>query len=678
MASAEVHAGSVRVARSQRPVFSPEQKGQIVDAVGRLIRATLSGQPANFDDPTLGGIADVDVSGAFVSLKRGKHLRSCCGFLGTKVPVGKALFEAADRTAWEDVRFPPVSLSELSHLDMEVWLLFNQQPVQAEGEERIASVTVGKHGLTVARGPAHGLLLPGVAVDHAWDARRFLDQVCVKAGLHPTAWKDRATALTTFEGEAVHGRIGAATAAESGPRPFMPFAAHELQAFADHCLRNIAALLMGATPNYYLFGKSDGQVAAVVLTVRRPTGEDLSLSQISLRPGLPLQATLFKLAHAAAQALARTEMTFDDLENLRAGLAVFFDPMMHGTVADSDLSGSDGERRAILVVERSRTGLVLDTGSSAPQRLAHAVEQAKIRRPVTAAVFSLEALSTEPKVVVASVPRPVAGQAVRPPAVAGQFYPADPVELDQLVYKLIGERSPTKPWAAALVPHAGLAYSGRIAAAVLKRLRIPRTVIVLGPKHTPLGVDWAVAPHQTWSIPGRTVASDPELARRLAEGIPGLELDAAAHQVEHAIEVELPFLAALAPESRVVGIAVGDGDWESCCRFSEGLASVLRQQEELPLLVVSSDMNHFATDSENRRLDELALAALEGLDSRLVYETVTENSISMCGVLPAVIVLQTLRLLGRLSTAVRVSYGTSADVSGDTSRVVGYAGMLFN
>jgi len=127
----------------------------------------------------------------------------------------------------------------------------------------------------------------------------------------------------------------------------------------------------------------------------------------------------------------------------------------------------------------------------------------------------------------------------------------------------------------------------------------------------------------------------------------------------------------------VVGIAIGDGDWETCARFSEGLANVLRRRDDPPLLVISSDMNHYATDSENRRLDGMALASLESLDPREVYETVTQNSISMCGLLPAVIVLQTLRLLGRLSEACRVSYATSADVTGDTSRVVGYAGMLF-
>jgi AmmeMemoRadiSam system protein B len=206
-------------------------------------------------------------------------------------------------------------------------------------------------------------------------------------------------------------------------------------------------------------------------------------------------------------------------------------------------------------------------------------------------------------------------------------------------------------------------------------VKVPGTVIVLGPKHTPFGVEWAAAPHREWQLPGITVASDPDLSRELAEAIPGLQLDALAHQREHAIEVELPLLARVAPHAKVVGIAIGAGNLEQCRKFAEGLASVLEKRDDV-LLVVSSDMNHFATDEENRRLDELALAALETLDPETLYNTVREHQISMCGVLPAVIVMETLHRLGRLRRCQRVAYATSADATGDKSRVVGYAGML--
>jgi AmmeMemoRadiSam system protein B len=167
------------------------------------------------------------------------------------------------------------------------------------------------------------------------------------------------------------------------------------------------------------------------------------------------------------------------------------------------------------------------------------------------------------------------------------------------------------------------------------------------------------------------------LAHQLAAAIPDLHLDALAHQGEHSIEVQLPLLARLAPNTRVVGITLGAGDLDRCRELAAGLAGVLRGRPDPPLLVISSDLNHYAGDAENRRLDAIALAALEGLDPAHVYETVTRHKISMCGLLPAVVVLETLRQLGTLRKSQRVAYGTSADVTGDTSRVVGYAGMLF-
>lgn len=267
--------------------------------------------------------------------------------------------------------------------------------------------------------------------------------------------------------------------------------------------------------------------------------------------------------------------------------------------------------------------------------------------------------------------------AIRPSAVAGTFYPADPAAMQAELDRLLDQNGePPQPWPAALVPHAGWVYSGRIAAAVLKRISIPPTVIVFCPQHHAGGAPWAVAPYDGWSIPGATVSSDTILAQKLVDGVEGLELDAVPHQKEHAIEVQLPLLARLAPQSRVVGITCGRGDWQSCARMAEGLASVLREQAEEVLLLISSDMNHFAPDAVNRRLDWLALEALEELDAKKLYETCQQLGITMCGLLPTVLVMETLRLLDRLHRCERVAYATSADAGGDVNRVVGYAGML--
>jgi AmmeMemoRadiSam system protein B/AmmeMemoRadiSam system protein A len=653
--------------------LTPAQRQQLHAEAARLLRETVTfGQPAAAE-----ATADFLVSGAFVSLKRGKHLRSCCGgLLDRPVPLHQAVADAVARTALEDIRFPPVSPVELPYLDMEVWVLYNPQRVQARGEERVAAVvTGGKHGLVVRRGDSRGLLLPGVAVEHEWDSRTFLEQVCTKAGLHPSLWKEDDTSLLTFEGVSVRGCVLAGTGEESPPVPFL--SSREVSAYAEFCRSNLAALLIGAAPRYSFFGAPDGNISGLVLTVGRAGApERVQLSHISLRPAVPLQATLFQLTQAAARELAARGVSDLDLDELPVGLSVLYDPAMHGTVRDPDLRGLDGKRRAVLVLERGRSGLVFDPGRVVQERVEEAAGLARVNEAAGAAVFSLETDTTELRLAVSTAPQPAGGPAVRPPAVAGQFYPAEPAALARLVDEMLGSERGLECWPAAMVPHAGLQFSGRLAAAVLRRLAIPRTVIVLGPKHTPLGMEWAVAPHERWSLPGGSMASDPALARQLAQAIPGLALDAAAHQREHAIEVELPFLARLAPETRVVGIALGEGDLASCSRFADGLARVLRSRPDRPLLLISSDMNHFATDAETRRLDELALKALEDLDAQELYRTVRRNHISMCGVLPAVVVLETLKRLGCLTRAERVGYATSADVTGDQSRVVGYAGML--
>jgi AmmeMemoRadiSam system protein B/uncharacterized protein (TIGR00296 family) len=641
-----------------------------------MLRAIADGEPAAFS-PELAALRDQVVAGAFICLKRGRHLRSCCGLVGKPMPLHRALEQAADRTIWEDERFPPVSPTELDHLDMEVWILHNPQCVQAQGEDRARAVTIGKHGVKVVQGPASGLFLPGVAVDHDWDARRFLDQVCVKAGLAPTAWKEDGTELFTFEGDVLRHALADCGASRPPACREGPCRAEGVPALVALCRDNLGALLIGAAPRYF-GGAPDGMLAGVVLLLHRPgTREVRSFSRLSLRPGVPLHATLFSLLQSAAQYLAWQGVTPEALPSVQLGLVLLHDPVLHGTVAEPHAAGFDPARRVLLVQERGKAGLAFDRAQTFDEALEEAASQAHVTQPRAAAVYSLAALTNTTRVCVSTAPTAARGPALRPAAVAGKFYESDPEALARTVDELLAGEWQAEPWAAGLVPHAGLRYSGRITADVLRRIRVPSTVIILGPKHTSQGVEWAVAPHQTWALPGGGLASDFLLARQLCQAIPGLEMDAAAHQAEHAIEVELPLLRRLAPEVKVVGVVIGHGDLDSCRRFAEGLADVLRGLPEPPLLLVSSDMNHFANDAETRRLDALALAALVRGDPAALYETVTEHNISMCGVLPAVIVLETLRLLGRLKKTRRVGYATSADVTGDPRHVVGYAGMLF-
>jgi len=667
---------------AEQPVLDKTQEAEVFRAAGATVAATVRGAPSAVAVSLDDAIASQSMLGAFVSLKRGGQLRSCCGFLGPSVQLGEAVQHAAVRAARDDPRFPPISPTELAHLDMEVWLLWSLQPVEAQGEDRIGAVQIGKHGLQIQRGAARGLLLPAVATEHGLDAEAFLRQVCLKAQLPPEAWKDDTTQLMTFEGYAIRGPLKEVIEQAAGPGapgagqtpPGGP-TSEQLVALNDFCRRNLVAMVQGATPSYYLSGGFDGTVHGLLLNIE-PAGLEgtIGVNRLSVQPAVPLQSTLFSLLQALAGGLRSRQVPADVLVDAKVNLSVLWDAAMHGTAQTPDLAGLDPQQRAIVVLSRSGWACVYDPSQSIEASLAEATQLAQLPKGTEAGVVSMAVATGAARVVATNVPSP---ETPRPAAVAGTFYPGDIREMDTMLEAMLPKQCKTERWAGAMVPHAGWVYSGNLAADVLSRIEFPSRAIVFCPKHNAAGVDWAVAPHRRWVLPGGYVESDHELAEQLAAAIDGLEPDGAAHRPEHAIEVQLPIIARLAPETRVVGVAMHGGEWSALERFADQLAGVLKGLPERPLLIVSTDMNHYANDEETRRLDRLALDAIRTRDPKRLLDVVRDNRITMCGVVPAVVVMETLRRLGSLEEYRLVGYTTSAERSGDKSRVVGYAGVLF-
>ena len=196
---------------ADRPALSKEQEDAIFRAAGQRVAAAVRRSGPNPIRDVLAETADTPVYGAFVSLKRGGQSALVLRLHGrvdrrwarrwTMRPIGRPT---------DDPRFPPISPANCAQLDMDVWILWG--PEAGDGPRRgprAGAFTIGKHGLQIARGNCRGLLLPGVAVDHDFDARTFLQQVCIKAGLPTDAWKDDDTQLLVFEGYAIHGRLPA-------------------------------------------------------------------------------------------------------------------------------------------------------------------------------------------------------------------------------------------------------------------------------------------------------------------------------------------------------------------------------------------------------------------------------------------------------------------------------------
>lgn len=663
---------------TESPQLTAMQEAAIHRAAGEIVAATVLHKPLALSDATLAGSADATVMGTFVTLKKDGQLRGCCGSLGQPMPLLAALTQSATRTAAHDHRFPPVSKSELSQLTMDVTLLFNFETIKESGADRLKAVEVGKHGLKITRGMQSGLLLPIVAMERNWDARTFLDQVCRKAGLPVTAWQQPDSQLIRFEGRMIERPLDSALTAQIDAESTHPFTQQDVELLTSFARANILALFQGAVPGCFPAECSDGTVDGMALQLRLPNaGGEATFAQLQFRGGYPLQTTLLKLTEAAAMWLRTSGLNLDTFRSVQVDLILFADPAMQGTLENPSLDGFDPAARALLAVLGPRSAWRFQQDASTKELQDMVADDLRLPGPANAQLFSFAVVASSSSLHNAVVPRPAKGTDVRASGVAGRFYPSGAPALKAIVTRCLGDVPETKEeWPAVMVPHAGLQYSGHIAGGVLKRIHIPETVIIIGPKHTRHGVEWAVAPNAVWQLPGTTIESDVELARKMAAQIDGLQLDAAAHTEEHCIEVELPLLARLAPNSKVVGVAMAGGTLDACRKFGHQLADLIAELPAPPLLVVSSDMNHFATDDENRRLDEMALQAMESLDAGRLFNVVTRNGISMCGVLPAVVVMEALKLRGQLKQMQRAGYATSADVSGDKSRVVGYAGML--
>src|SRR4029077_6772851 len=178
-------------------------------------------------------------------------------------------------------------------------------------------------------------------------------RVCLKAGLPATAWKDDATALFTFEGEALRCSLAALEGFRSQGRFSVPCRPEDLTTMVNLCRDNMVALLLGAVPRPF-FGVPDGTVNGVVLCLQQPgTREVRYFTRLSLRPGILLQTTLFSLVQTAPQYLASVRTAPEAIDTLPMGLMFLHDPVLHGSVADPHLAGVDSHNRAFLVIERN-------------------------------------------------------------------------------------------------------------------------------------------------------------------------------------------------------------------------------------------------------------------------------------------------------------------------------------
>jgi MEMO1 family protein len=267
---------------------------------------------------------------------------------------------------------------------------------------------------------------------------------------------------------------------------------------------------------------------------------------------------------------------------------------------------------------------------------------------------------------------------IRPPAVAGSFYEADPARLRAQVEACFAVNPPPKTkerFIGAVVPHAGLMYSGHVAAAFYRAADLPRRFIIICPNHTGFGHFAAINREGAWRTPLGDVPIDAKLAGALMAKTKLLAEDTRAHAREHSLEVQLPFLQELlGNDFSFVPICLGAPRYDMCEQIGIAIAEVIAAENDSIAILASSDLNHYEDQKETLRKDQLAIEPILAMNGRELWRVVDEFDVSMCGFIPTTTMLIAAGKLGA-QKAKLIKHATSGDINGDYSHVVGYAAI---
>ena len=265
---------------------------------------------------------------------------------------------------------------------------------------------------------------------------------------------------------------------------------------------------------------------------------------------------------------------------------------------------------------------------------------------------------------------------IREPAVARMFYEGNREALQKRLNGLFKNMKPGRE-RAVISPHAGYIYSGRTAAHAVGALAKAERFIILGPNHTGLGPEFSVMTMGTWRTPLGKVQVDKKLAESLMDcGF--LEEDELAHQREHSIEVQLPFMQHHFPKFSFVPVCIkntdySDGFLEKCSALGHEVAAAMKKGQAG--LVASSDFSHYLPRKIADEKDLAALRKILALDVKGFFRTLSENDASICGFGPIAVAMYAAKELSLRPRLLHKS--TSGDETGDFNSVVAYYAVGF-
>lgn len=268
---------------------------------------------------------------------------------------------------------------------------------------------------------------------------------------------------------------------------------------------------------------------------------------------------------------------------------------------------------------------------------------------------------------------------IKPPNVAGQFYDKDPKKLSRQIEQML-KAAEVEPIAenidVIVVPHAGLVYSGPVAAHAFKAVtqKSYKTVFVLAPTHYFQFEGVSVWAEGGFETPLGTVNVDEELSKQLIRSHEKIFFHPQVFEQEHSLEIELPFIQTVFPDAKIVAAIAGrQYNQEFLHEFAGVLVDAIGNRDDV-LLVISTDMSHFHDDKTARRLDKAAYEAMAALNSDEIIAN-NDKTMEIDGVFPVLASILYAQKLGLKAKTLK--YGNSGDVSGDRMRVVGYVALAF-
>ncbi len=280
------------------------------------------------------------------------------------------------------------------------------------------------------------------------------------------------------------------------------------------------------------------------------------------------------------------------------------------------------------------------------------------------------------------------GGEIRPPVVAGKFYPESAAVLKSAIEKFMQSAAPARAQTplAIVVPHAGYVYSGQICADGYNQVRngAYEVVVIFGTNHTAPDLrKIAIYPGAGFRTPLGTIPVDEKVVAALIAASPDCRADKTPHVREHSIEVQIPFIQFLFPQAKIVPAIVGIPDVGLCTRFGAVLANALKGKRAL--VVASSDLSHYPSAADAEVVDRKTLAAIASLDPTALRDTIRAAmarrirglDTCACGEAPIMAAMEAAKALGATGGKV-VSYSHSGDVPiGERERVVGYGAVVF-